>query len=136
MARYTGFVLDEASRRNLLNVFAELVRGLEHVGFTQRNAQGEALCHHMTINLGNARPEDRAHLNQPVMLVVDGYGVSEKAVALRVKSWSVPVQCKNANPHITLLVHPGNGGKPKDSDAISEWMAVTTMTVQGTMMEV
>lgn len=50
------------------------------------------------------------------MVEITGLGKSDKAVAYSVK---IPLPSANKNPHITIFTY--NGGKPVDSNLITQW---------------
>ena len=85
----------------------------------------EVVCHHVTLHLGNPNPDEVRMIGLSFQIVVDGIGFSDKAVAMRVKrictSTGFDIHSVNAIPHITLLVNRNGGGKPKDSNEITNW---------------
>jgi hypothetical protein len=133
--RYTGVVLTgvvnpttgRTYQDELLDFTAQLLCDLDdggHLaskGFVSRNAQGERLAHHMTCNLGEAKPEQRQYLGNEVTLLLDGWAFDEKALAVRVSHKPAEIHCSNETPHITLAINPDNGGKPFHSNDLKEW---------------
>lgn len=70
---------------------------------------------------------DRAISKYPkstTSFLVDGIGVSEKAMAFRCKI----DYCANEIPHITICTF--NGGKPVDSNSITEWKDIKPIIVK------
>ena len=64
------------------------------------------------------------NLNQP--LEINGIGVSDKAMAFRC---NIPENlCANKIPHITICTF--NGGKPVDSNNITEWKDIEPIIVE------
>ena len=57
---------------------------------------------------------------------IDGIGISDKAMAFRVVYPSN--LCANKIPHITICTF--NGGKPVDSNMITEWKDIEPITVE------
>lgn len=57
---------------------------------------------------------------------IDGIGISDKAMAFRVVYPSN--LCANKIPHITICT--SNGGKPVDSNYITEWKDIEPITVE------
>jgi hypothetical protein len=64
------------------------------------------------------------NLNQP--LEINGIGVSDKAMAFRC---NIPENlCANKIPHITICTF--NGGKPVDSNNITEWKDIEPIIIE------
>lgn len=64
------------------------------------------------------------NLNQP--LEINGIGVSDKAMAFRC---NIPKNlCANKIPHITICTF--NGGKPVDSNMITEWKDIESIFIE------
>lgn len=95
--------------------------------------------HHMTIAFNNGSEgskslynyyqiylEDSSMKNPFVSLVVDGIGISDEAIALRVK-WNLPIA--NKIPHITIAT-PQNG-KPVNSNKITQWIDIEPYQITG-----
>lgn len=55
-------------------------------------------------------------------------GHNGKALAFKVDSPLVRKMCKNENPHITICTY--NGGKPKDSNTITNWVELMPITIE------
>ena len=79
--------------------------------------------HHMTIAFNNGSTEfDNLYnkykdgFGQNVRLKIDGIGVSDDAIAVRV-NWKYPIA--NKIPHITVATPPD--GKPVNSNKITNW---------------
>lgn len=93
--------------------------------------------HHMTINLGELK--DKALLNQIVTLEVFAVGISDKAMAVKVREIGIHKNggsiSSNAIPHITLAINP-DGGKPVMSNEITKWQDVKTFYVTGVVSEI
>jgi hypothetical protein len=103
---YTGIVLNAASRAALLAAVPP------PEGF-------EKIAHHMTINLGEAAKGPAAHLlGREVKLTLIAVGRSEKVVAARVET---TVPSINEIKHVTVGVNRAAGGKPFDSNKITDW---------------
>lgn len=120
---YSAVVLDNASKVKLKEVFDHLIPdSWEWVG------------HHMTICMGPLSNSGiTTEIGQTVVLSVDAVGKSETALAVKV----VGFYSKNAIPHITLGVNRQNGGKPKDSNKITDWLAYNyDLRLTGTVQEI
>lgn len=69
-------------------------------------------------------------LNQP--LEINGIGVSDKTMAFRC---NIPENlCANKIPHITICTF--NGGKPVDSNMITEWKDIKPILVETKLVKI
>lgn len=119
---YTGLVLDENSRTNLLAAFSQ-----------QIPPEFEVIAHHMTINMGSCESGPAAGiLNQEGTLTVVGFAKDEKVIAVKVKT-NIP--SANAIKHITLAVNRTAGGKPFHSNQLTNWEATESLTLKGVVAE-
>jgi len=125
---YTAVVLDEKSRKNLLNVFADEIRALQ--GFQIKTAQGDSLVHHVTVNMGDFDESlnDKSLLGQEVVMNVVSFAKDERVAAfgvefLRRNNKSVfgtpSINTINNIPHITAAIK--EGGKPFYSNKLTNW---------------
>lgn len=85
--------------------------------------------HHMTINLGELNMKEQ--LNLPVILEVFAVGISDKAMAVKVRGF----HSKNEIPHVTLAVNP-DGGKPVMSNYITKWQDIKPFFISGVVTEI
>lgn len=108
---YSAVVLDDKSRSKLL----EKVQALIPKNY-------EVIAHHMTINMGELRPEQKRLVGLKVRLTVDAFGVGEKVLA--VKCHADGINSDNATPHITIAVDRMGGGKPVMSNQITKWYPI------------
>lgn len=106
---YTALVLDGASKAKLLAYFHPVVP-----------LEWDRVCHHMTINLGDAEAGPAAHLiGQEAELKVMTMAEDDRVFAVGVES---EVPSKNAKKHITVAVNIRGGGKAKHSNDLTEWV--------------
>lgn len=89
----------------------------------------EVIAHHMTINF--KEPVSDELVGQKVTLNVTSLGISDKALAVKVSSDKV--KSTNTTPHITVAVDRVNGGKPKDSNDITNWQSIEPLKLTGTV---
>ena len=89
--------------------------------------------HHMTIAFNNGSEESqklfdsyKKYLGKNIVLTVDGIGISDDAIAVRVK-WDLPIA--NKIPHITIATPPD--GKPVNSNKITKWYNIKPYTITG-----
>lgn len=108
---YSAVVLDEKSKSKLLEKVGQLIPD-----------NWVIYCHHMTINMGELRPEQKRLVGLKVRLTVDAFGVGEKVLA--VKCHADGINSDNATPHITIAVDRMAGGKPVMSNQISKWYPI------------
>jgi hypothetical protein len=116
---YTALVLDGESRAKLLDYFHKVVP-----------LAWERVCHHMTINLGDADAGPAAHLvGQEFEVTVVTMAQDKRVFAAGVES-----ECpsKNTRKHITYAVNVAGGGKAKHSNDLTEWVPVIEpLTLRG-----
>lgn len=62
------------------------------------------------------------------IIVATHIGVSDKAIAFKVTSPTIVNYCMNELPHITICTF--NGGKPVDSNNITEWKDIKPIVVE------
>lgn len=83
---------------------------------------------HMTIYFKDAPVEVKdyvkSHNGRRFRVIIDAIGQNDKALAFRVKTTQCQMDkskcpCTNKTPHITLRTK--NGGKPVDSNSITDW---------------
>jgi len=135
---YTAVVLDEKSHLKLVkwaddNIKVNGVR----LPILVRDNGWEMICHHMTINMGKALPQIEAYLGTKQKLDITHYGISDKAIAVRVVGFYVDPGEINRKPHITVAVNRRDGGKPVDSNKITNWIPVDGLvTLSGEVKEV
>lgn len=70
--------------------------------------------------------EDR--LGERYSIIIDGIGASDKSLAFRVAGDSMCTVCANKIPHITICTF--NGGKPVDSNNITEWKDIEPIIIE------
>ncbi len=135
---YTAVVLDEKSHLKLVkwaddNIKVNGVR----LPILVRDNGWEMICHHMTINMGKALPQIESYLGTKQKLDITHYGISDKAIAARVVGFYVDPGEINRKPHITVAVNRRDGGKPVDSNKITNWIPVDGLvTLSGEVKEV
>lgn len=127
---YSGVVLDEESKQQLLNL--DIPEGWEPV------------AHHMTITMGSLIHKKGKHdfseaypVGSEVELPVVAIGMDDRAMAVKVQPPS-EVSKKISFPHVTVAVNREGGGKPFHSNKIPEenFQPLTGITLRGTVEEV
>jgi hypothetical protein len=127
---YSGVVLDEESKQQLLNL--DIPEGWEPV------------AHHMTITMGSLIHKKGKHdfseaypVGSEVELPVVAIGMDDRAMAVKVQPPS-EVSKKISFPHVTIAVNQDGGGKPFHSNEIPEenFRPLTGIILRGTVEEV
>lgn len=104
---YTAAVLSETSQLHLKKLLKELVPNTwEWVG------------HHMTLHMGDPLPTDE--VGKEVMLTARFFARDEKVIAIKIMNGRG--LSTNPVPHITIAVNRDGGGKPKDSNNLTNWV--------------
>lgn len=67
------------------------------------------------------------NLGEQFCVAITGVGISDKAIAFRVKKCGIVALCKNVTPHITIATF--NGGKPVDSNKITNWQYIEPIII-------
>jgi hypothetical protein len=76
----------------------------------------DVLFHHMTVNMGAAK--DKQKLGRMFNLALTHVAIDDKVMAFKVKS---SISSVNETKHITFAVNRKNGGKPVDSNKLTDW---------------
>ncbi len=98
-----------------------------------RDQGWKMVCHHMTVQFNGTPEFVKQYLGTEQKLEVTHLGVSDKAVAVRV----IGFHSENKIPHVTVAVNVRGGGKPVDSNKITDWVAVEKgPKLKGTFKEV
>lgn len=108
--RWSAVVLDAQSKNTLVNSFKNMIPD----GW-------EVIAHHMTINFKNI--VNTAEVGKRATLKVTHIGKNNTALAVKVSGYTGTTN--NSFPHITIAIDRANGGKPKDSNTITNWQPVT-----------
>lgn len=106
---YTAVVLDEKSHSLLVSNLSSSIP-----------QDWKVYAHHMTINLGDIKPEFEKYLGATVKLKVKTVGIGEKVMAVGVEGFPTV----NKIPHVTIAVDVNNGGKPAMSNQITNWKPI------------
>jgi hypothetical protein len=121
-ASYSAVVLDEASHMALLDSMKE------HI------PEGwKEYAHHMTINLGPLKG-DRGEIGKTVTITASSWDINDKAIAVAVDGYERKMP---GTAHVTVAVNSSSGGKPKDSNDLSNWKPLEKpISLNGTVLEV
>lgn len=132
---YSAVVLDDRSRERLLKKFGEFIPdGWEIIGDPNNPDYDPVFDHfHMTINMGEIKPELEKYLGLPVPLSVVSFAQDDKVIAVGVTGF----ESANAHPHITLAVNRVAGAKPYMSNNLQRWDHINkSLRVVGKVTEI
>jgi hypothetical protein len=116
--RYSAVLLDDKSKNLLIENYKD-----------KFPSDWKIYAHHQTIDPFGLVREDL--VGTPVNLLVTHYGKSDKAFAVKVSGYKGPTN--NAFPHVTIAVNVNGGGKPKDSNSITDWIKEQPIHLTGTI---
>ena len=128
---YIGVKLDLNSKHTLMNIGEWFVK--EKLGWSNY----KIFCDHMTIAFRAAITDEiwqwfQDNKGMEDELTVFSFGFSDKACAVEVICHS-PSQ--NQHKHITIATNLDNGGKPVDSNSITNWTPINEFRLKGTISE-
>jgi hypothetical protein len=124
-ARYCGILLSEKSRSELLKML-----------YSKIPTGWKVIAHHMTIDpfklCADSKYCNISEFNSSKSLKVTHYGISDKACAVKV---NYPAnETRNKIPHVTIAINETGGGKAKDSNSITNWVALDhPINISGTL---
>ena len=121
---YIGLFLSEETRNNILDMIAPKVLSdakvyLDHCTLLFHTQQNESKANDIIHYFFNNRGK-----NYPITVTHIGY--SDKAIAFKVNIGNIP--CMNENPHITICTF--KGGKPVDSNLITDWKEIPSFEIK------
>ena len=132
---YFGLFLDEETKKGLLDVFLTYLEEGNSIGYLMNKIYIDH-CTLLHVSQLHGNSEIYNYLNDRIgekyEIVINGIGISDKAVAFRVAEYSVV--CVNEIPHITIATF--NGGKPVDSNNITEWKDIEPIIIKTTLKKV
>ena len=121
--KYFGVFLSPSEKEHVLNILAPYINHVEG---------GKIYCDHMTIIFNDKSDIAKAwaastekHLGEEVELTAYQIGESDKIIAIKVKGGLTA----NDIPHITILCKPG--GKPVESNYITDWKDIEPFSIKG-----
>lgn len=106
---YTAIVITPIER-------VQAVKMLGYLGIIPPDGW-EFLFHHMTVNMGAAK--DKQKLGRMFNLALTHVAIDDKVMAFKVTS---SVDSVNETKHVTFAVNRANGGKPVDSNKLTNWV--------------
>lgn len=116
--QYYGLFIDKETHDKLIDVLVD-----HHWIGTLNEAERGYLDHCTLMHKSNREDwlEDMLnhYLGNKYSITITAIGISDVAMAFKVKRRGILVSCKNETPHITICTF--NGGKPVDSNNITNW---------------
>ena len=125
--QYYGLFLNTSVKDKLMNI---LVSNSSYN--TLLKTANKILIDHCTLMHISQREEQLEtildnNLGEQFCVAITGVGISDKAIAFRVKKCGIVALCKNVTPHITIATF--NGGKPVDSNKITNWQYIEPIII-------
>ena len=113
--KYAAGFLSEETQKTILNNFQHYI-----------NNDWKVVCHHMTINLGRIKPEEKHLIGKTHKAKITHIGTHEDSnvTALKVET---DIPSVNESKHITLAI--GENGKPFMSNQIQNWKEVDNLEI-------
>ena len=118
---YFGLFLDTDTKNRLMDILTDNIDYNIALNVADRIFMDHCTLLHVSQLHGNSEIYNYLNnrLEEKFQIVINGIGMSDKAMAFRVYEHSVV--CVNATPHITIATF--NGGKPVESNHITDWRA-------------
>lgn len=123
---YSAVVLSDQSREALLDDLGDMIPA----------THSDVVAHHMTICMGPLSKLGLEQLDGTYQeLLVTHFACNDKVCAVKVET---KVPSSNTIKHITVAVNRNAGGKPKDSNNLTNWVSVAewNLNLVGTVEEV
>lgn len=127
---YIGLFLTEESKNKLLDWLFIEQPNIVNIDWpiTTMYLDHCTLIHTSQVTGFNADEFIKTLGNTERIIAVTHIGVSDKAMAFKVISPTITDYCMNKVPHITICTF--NGGKPVDSNNITEWKDIELIIVE------
>lgn len=125
---YYGLFLTEESKAELKTWLINSNYQLEILNSEREYLDHCTLLHKSQLVWDNSNLHDfLLHIvGEEFRIRVNGIGISDKALAFRVEIF--PLKSANITPHITICTF--NGGKPVDSNNITEWKDIEPIIIE------
>lgn len=126
--KYYGLFLTEESKAELKTWLINSNYQLEILNSEREYLDHCTLLHKSQLVWDNSNLHDfLLHIvGEEFRIRVNGIGISDKALAFRVEIF--PLKSANITPHITICTF--NGGKPVDSNNITEWKDIEPIIIE------
>lgn len=124
---YFGLFLDTDTKNRLMDILTDNIDYNTALNVADKIFIDHCTLLHVSQLHGNSEIYNYLNnrLEEKVQIVINGIGLSDKAMAFRVDEHSVV--CVNDIPHITIATF--RGGKPVDSNEITNWKDIEPIIV-------
>lgn len=118
---YFGLFLDADTKNRLMDMLTDNIDYNVALNVADKIFIDHCTLLHVSQLHGNSEIYNylKGYVGEKFQIVINGVGISDKAMAFRVDEKSVV--CANDIPHITIATF--RGGKPVDSNEITNWKA-------------
>lgn len=124
---YFGLFLDTDTKNRLMDILTDNIDYNIALGVADKIFIDHCTLLHVSQLHGNSEIYNylKGYVGEKFQIVINGVGISDKAMAFRVDEKSVV--CVNDIPHITIATF--RGGKPVDSNEITNWKDIEPIIV-------
>lgn len=124
---YFGLFLDTDTKNRLMDILTDNIDYNIALNAADKIFIDHCTLLHVSQLHGNSEIYNylKGYVGEKFQIVINGVGISDKAMAFRVDEKSVV--CVNDIPHITIATF--RGGKPVDSNEITNWKDIRPIIV-------
>lgn len=124
---YFGLFLDTDTKNRLMDILTDNIDYNIALNVADKIFIDHCTLLHVSQLYGNSEIYNylKGYVGEKFQIVINGVGISDKAMAFRVDEKSVV--CVNDIPHITIATF--RGGKPVDSNEITNWKDIKPIIV-------
>ena len=124
---YFGLFLDTDTKNRLMDILTDNIDYNIALNVADKIFIDHCTLLHVSQLHGNSEIYNylKGYVGEKFQIVINGVGISDKAMAFRVDGKSVV--CVNDIPHITIATF--RGGKPVDSNEITNWKDIEPITI-------
>lgn len=124
---YFGLFLDTDTKNRLMDILTDNIDYNIALGVADKIFIDHCTLLHVSQLHGNSEIYNylKGYVGEKFQIVINGVGISDKAMAFRVDEKSVV--CVNDIPHITIATF--RGGKPVDSNEITNWKDIEPIII-------
>lgn len=124
---YFGLFIDTDTKNKLMNMLTSNIDYNIVLNVADKIFIDHCTLLHVSQLHGNSEIYNylNKRLGETLQVVINGIGISDKAMAFRVINHNIV--CVNDIPHITIATF--NGGKPVDSNKIINWREIAPIVI-------
>lgn len=124
---YFGLFLDTDTKNRLMDILTDNIDYNIALNVADKIFIDHCTLLHVSQLHGNSEIYNylKGYVGEKFQIVINGVGISDKAMAFRVDKKSVV--CVNDIPHITIATF--RGGKPVDSNEITNWRDIEPIII-------